>query len=641
MKTKPHITRRKALIFSGAAGLTGLAGCQNMAPGQNPLGQFGVFGTNGSGENSTLIPAVPKFDRKSDESRAEARRIFNQLDNRIPITPGADVTSQSPLSPQLTEAVRNYERVKQSLLANLPAGQKISYEDSATVLAPAVAAVVKTVFNEAAVRDKQNQTVQTTSRSPAAVRKSQRQGTTITIPHGRVVSYTQKGYCMDPSLPAPGKDDALEIRHISERVPTALIPLFQAVGKWAALPQNKDSAQSITWAIMGAGSNSSWAKSISPKALAQMDEAMPGGARTFIDYHNTQALTRALVERVLKSTKLDRYVDVNQLMDNARRDGAANALLQDLVRQGQAMPGGKGVGYSMLAPSVAARSTGDTTLTPRVQIVNASGKDFEFLVLDWYGHPLAPKQGTSPTNDILSFGDSEAPVETPGQGSANKSNSLALEKFFEDFLKDIGKFGVDRLLGWVSSKTPAASDAIEKGLKKALAAANLPNNMRKPLTQAAASAVSAVPVVGNLLSAYEFISGKDWFSGENLSAMERASALVGTVPGANALKAVSKAWKFGGSAAIELAAGKQLFKFVDSSEKYRILNDFIWSDTAANAMPSGVVGDILIWNEGTKETASKVLAASSAVLPWQKDVKDFFENSGKTLGGAVKLLPGI
>lgn len=84
---------------------------------------------------------------------------------------------------------------------------------------------------------------------------------------------------MDPSLPAPGRDDAFEIWHVSERVPKELVPLFQAVGKWAALPQNKGSAQSLTWAIMGAGTESSWARNISQKALAQMDEAMPGGAR--------------------------------------------------------------------------------------------------------------------------------------------------------------------------------------------------------------------------------------------------------------------------------------------------------------------------------------------------------------------------
>lgn len=72
-----------------------------------------------------------------------------------------------------------------------------------------------------------------------------------------------------------------------------------------------------------------------------------------------------------------------------------------------------------------------------------------------------------------------------------------------------------------------------------------------------------------------------------------------------------------------------------------LLNDVIWVDTASNVAPSGVVSDILGWNQDTNATARKVLAASSAALPWQKNVKQFFEKSGKTLDGAVKFLPGI
>lgn len=305
-----------------------------------------------------------------------------------------------------------------------------------------------------------------------------------------MLSYVQKGYCMDPSLPAPGRDDAFGIWHVSERVPKELVRLFQAVGKWAALPQSKGSAQSLTWAIMGAGTESSWARNISQKALAQMDEATPGGA---------------LIKKVMKSTKLDRYIDPNQLLDNNRRDAAANELLQELIRQGQAMPGGKGVGYTMLAPNLAARSTGEATLSPKVQVVNVSGQDFDYELLDWFAQPVAPKQGAS------------AKDEERG-------------KFLNDFLKDLSRFAAEGLLDSFARHAPAASNAIARGASKAAQAVNLPRNVRKPLIEAAASAVSAVPVVGNVPSAYEFISGKDWYTGDDLSAMERADALLGTVP---------------------------------------------------------------------------------------------------------------
>jgi hypothetical protein len=262
---------------------------------------------------------------------------------------------------------------------------------------------------------------------------------------------------------------------------------------------------------MGAGTESSWARNISQKALAQMDEATPGGA---------------LIKKVMKSTKLDRYIDPNQLLDNNRRDAAANELLQELIRQGQAMPGGKGVGYTMLAPNVAARSTGEATLSPKVQVVNVSGQDFDYELLDWFAQPVAPKQGASATNDITAISDTAVPVQE--QGGAAKDEERG--KFLNDFLKDLSRFAAAGLLDSFARHAPAASNAIARGASKAAQAVNLPRNVRKPLIEAAASAVSAVPVVGNVPSAYEFISGKDWYTGDDLSAMERADALLGTVP---------------------------------------------------------------------------------------------------------------
>ena len=161
---------------------------------------------------------------------------------------------------------------------------------------------------------------------------------------------------------------------------------------------------------------------------------------------------------------------------------------------------------------------------------------------------------------------------------------------------------IKSLLDSFARHAPAASNAIARGASKAAQAVNLPRNVRKPLIEAAASAVSAVPVVGNVLSAYEFISGKDWYTGDDLSAMERAGALLGTVPGANALKAVSRAWKVSaGAGALRNAANSSaLFRLVDKTEGARTLNDFIWSDTANNissaVAPDSTLTRVLDWN---------------------------------------------
>ena len=50
------------------------------------------------------------------------------------------------------------------------------------------------------------------------------------------------------------------------------------------------------------------------------------------------------------------------------------------------------------------------------------------------------------------------------------------------------------------------------------------------------SAIDFVPVIGNIKSAYEAISGKDMITGEELSDVERSLSFLGAIPGGNYLK---------------------------------------------------------------------------------------------------------
>ncbi len=76
---------------------------------------------------------------------------------------------------------------------------------------------------------------------------------TALIPKGAMLTYVQKGYCMDPNLPAPTKGDALMLQPMGKRIPDDLGELYKALGKWAAKPGNAGMAQSMTWGLMSAG----------------------------------------------------------------------------------------------------------------------------------------------------------------------------------------------------------------------------------------------------------------------------------------------------------------------------------------------------------------------------------------------------
>jgi hypothetical protein len=54
------------------------------------------------------------------------------------------------------------------------------------------------------------------------------------------------------------------------------------------------------------------------------------------------------------------------------------------------------------------------------------------------------------------------------------------------------------------------------------------------------SLIGVTPVLGNALSLYEFVSGKDFMTGETLGAAERLLAGIGTIPGANTLRTLGR-----------------------------------------------------------------------------------------------------
>ena len=70
--------------------------------------------------------------------------VVLSVDNRQPVVP-----AQVPqgLSAPLIAAAKGYEKTKRTLLAYPAPGQRISYEDTATLVGPAVAGVLRTLFN--------------------------------------------------------------------------------------------------------------------------------------------------------------------------------------------------------------------------------------------------------------------------------------------------------------------------------------------------------------------------------------------------------------------------------------------------------------------------------------------------------------
>lgn len=613
--------RRKFVLSGSALGVLGLSGCQTMATlKESVLSKIDLVKSASSDR---------PFDGTASDSSGLSKSIFDTIDSGSPV----NVAGVNAQFGDVQLAFGAYEKAKQSFLSGKSTGGMKDIESVVSTLAPSFIGVSRALLAAVAKEQKKALNIKNTQ-------KPVRKGSVVTIPSGYVLGYTQKGNCMDSSLPAPVKGDALQITRVSSRVPEPLIPLFKSVGQWAENPKNKDAAQHITWAIMEAGSDSRWAKNAASNqaVLDQMNQVLPGAADTFINYHNGQLATKELVGRLLKKTNLEKFVSADQLLGHQPLGSAINSHLSELIRQGEAMADGKGTGYSMLTPYVAARAIGNSVLSPQIEIANLSGKDFNLDLLDWYAKPVARKQSVSGTTIVDSMRDHALLVNDP-------ADVPGVMKLISDFTSDVSKFGIDNALGSLASKSPAAARAIGRGAANAVKASGMASGIDKPIVKLATSLLTATPILGNVLSLYEAGSGKDWFTGEPLSIMERGFSFLGGIPGANVLRSVAAASKIGSGT--QRVAGRlsnnNVFKFIDNKyvDSLASLNGWIWSDSAAqvvnNIANGSSVDNALQWNQNAKKSASDFLILTRNTLPWQKPVKDYLQS----FADSGNILPGI
>ena len=345
----------------------------------------------------------------------------------------------------------------------------------------------------------------------------------FTVLPGQVVQFSLKGFCMDSHLPPPSRDEALYLRPMASRVPQPLRPLFTAVTAWSSTQTARPGrAQSVVWNIMDAHRLTAGSRYIHRDVLSAMDEAMPGGAEVFRRYVDSQMAVRNMVDGVLRSTGLNRHFSSNDFLGSTGNTAAnADRRLAELIRAGEQVPAGKGVGYSMIAPDVAARGVGTGILTGNYQVANASDQPFTFNPLEYVAQPAGARQTVSFNLALSDLSLVSGLGQTADDVLASLRAALgSVADFFRmpDFQGD---------LAWLN-RQPNNSSVIDRAMGK----------LREIDQTAPVKAVlSGTPVAGNLLALYETFSGRDWLHGDELTAAERAIAALSTIPGENTLLA--------------------------------------------------------------------------------------------------------
>lgn len=483
-----------------------------------------------------MVLREPELLRAAPRPSVLPHEVFDRISAGLSPFPGdLHLQQQKRLHLALVEAMTQYR-------ADFAAGKGRSYE-----------AMVDQVIARYVPMIQQAVTADQAREAHANSRPVKYENDTFVVPPGKKVSYTQRGYCMDKTLGVPGRDDALALYPASQRIGADLMPLYKAIGKWGSVEKNSTKAQDFTWALMGAGTDKfSWIPGMEKSRRQLLDSIMPGGADALIAGHKSRA-----------SRKAPEFSDYDPIARRARQEN-----------KGLYSQGGRGVGHSTLAPGVFARGVGVAPLEGRFEVVNLSGEDFEFSPLDYMAVPLgeiARKQFVSGTADVKKISESAVPMSVVDDAMATLDVAVEAGGELAKYLLEKTWGGAWHLL---NESTPAASRAARKALT---------SKAGGDAAKAIGRLVASTPIIGNGLSIYEFVTGKDFMTGETLGMADRLLAGIGSIPGANTLRAMGHGIQYvSGASSLAKSSGKTVFGLVDDYAPMRDVAGFIISDTAGN-----------------------------------------------------------
>lgn len=357
---------------------------------------------------------------------------------------------------------------------------------------------------------------------------------TITVPPGYLIQYDQKGYCLDAGLPAPGSGEILSLMPAQSLIPKKLVPLYRAMLDRAYDdPGYRADMQRLMWTLRGAGDPYSMAAHVDERLLRQMETAMPGGAKLFVDYHNANVAAMKLLNKVGEKAKVrvnGQEINPADFLDPRRGPSAVDALFRGSTQAMNTPVTGAvptdGREFQMLTPTVASHTTGSGTLQPRIQIVNTGTTPFSFNPRDYVAKPGRPAQQIAmyPTRTVGSVRYPQVPDATQLDARDRLKNKI--DRYLS---ADMARFLANQVLKGVA----------KEGWMRDLAFRALGNS------PAAQKLIEMMPVLGSGLSLYEAVSGKSWINGRDLNAFERVAAGLGVVPGAKVFNSVLKANAYG------------------------------------------------------------------------------------------------
>lgn len=393
---------------------------------------------------------------------------------------------------------------------------------------------------------------------------------TFTLPPFTGLRVRYRGHCMDSGLPAPGNGELLDMTYIDARLYKTLRPVFKSLCRWSAQTQDP-SAQTLTWIMTSAGEENGYCARMNQEHFNKLQQIHPNGGRIVRDHHNTQVLAARLINKGLQKTGLNKLMQGVDLNSSRQVDQAAERELTDLINQGLQDQGSGQPGFNLLGPQMPTRSVGIGSLSNDVTLLNTGSVPLNIDLAELVAKPRRRRQSISGIQPAGrgDMGISSVTLPDNKVSPEQKSEMDKLLKNFEDNVKKWARLsGPDVLLGIGTSY--GATENYKRQLEKFRSDGLKAHFMR--IGKNAKVLIDAAPVIGNVLSLYEVVSGKDWLTGSDLSNLERVASVIGTIPGAGALKTA-------GTTGAKIA-NTAVVQALENSTKFSIRETIGWTATA-------------------------------------------------------------
>ena len=221
----------------------------------------------------------------------------------------------------------------------------------------------------------------------------------ILIPPGVTISFENKGYCMDPNLPAPKAGEEYQLVPMAQLIPEDLQGIYKnLVTKAAAGDESvQRNMQHLVWALRTAGTDAAFANNLTKEQKRILDRCSeyPGQFEEF--NANAKSNSKMLKELIGLA---DSFLNVkiggvtykaSDLLDPDVGNKKINEHLNQLIGMSKNLPVEKtGFNFGEIQPGIYTDVQGTGPLQYRAKIANTTNKPFVYYPAEYVGQVGSP-----------------------------------------------------------------------------------------------------------------------------------------------------------------------------------------------------------------------------------------------------------